>query len=131
MEKLDFLAPCGLNCALCAAYQREKKPCAGCNGGILNKSKSCLECKIKNCPELNNEIIYCFQCQFFPCLKVKNLDKRYKKYHASPINNLKIAQEIGVLEFIKGDLQNWKCKKCGQILCMHNNICPNCNFDFA
>ena len=28
----DLIAPCGMNCSLCRAYGRERKPCPGCRG---------------------------------------------------------------------------------------------------
>ena len=31
------IAPCGMNCALCSGFQREKKPCLGCNADDENK----------------------------------------------------------------------------------------------
>lgn len=32
----NLIAPCGMNCALCYAYQRHSKPCGGCREGGSN-----------------------------------------------------------------------------------------------
>ncbi len=128
METHELLAPCGLNCALCMSYQRTKKPCSGCRGGCENKTQSCLNCAIKNCAELiGGGFNYCIECPKFPCPKIKNLEKRYsKKYHTSPIGNLRKAKEIGAVAFIVGNLKDWTCPNCGQFLCVHKDVCEGC-----
>ncbi|MFZ3074083.1 MAG: hypothetical protein WA093_03070 [Minisyncoccales bacterium] len=44
--KSNLIAPCGMNCALCMAYLREKNHCPGCGGEAIG---ACQKCTIKNC----------------------------------------------------------------------------------
>jgi hypothetical protein len=89
---------------------------------------SCVACTIKNCPELvRSGITYCFECDGFPCILLKRLDKRYRtKYAASPIANLRFIREHGVRRFIREEKAQWTCPSCGGLLCMHLPECPRC-----
>ena len=121
------LAPCGVICDICLAYQREKNKCVGClNTG--NKPYHCTVCSKKACPEKNgNEEMLCYECAKFPCKRIKDLDKRYVlKYSESPIQNLYKIKEIGLTQFIELEKEKWKCTKCGQLLCVHRETCLNC-----
>lgn len=85
-EKL--IAPCGMNCGLCIAYQFKendlnkrgfhKKYCPGC----IPRGENCTH--MKDACELlaKGSIRFCFECESFPCKRLKALDKRYRtKYH--------------------------------------------------
>jgi hypothetical protein len=45
----------------------------------------------KHCAKIrNNKIKFCFECEGFPCDRIKTLDKRYRtKYGMSMVENLK------------------------------------------
>jgi len=123
------IAPCGVICDICLGFQREKNKCAGCrNGG--NKPYHCIVCSIKLCPEKKgNENLLCFECEKFPCRRIKDLDKRYSvKYGESPVQNLIKIKETGLDSFIANQKEKWKCKKCGQFLCVHRDVCVNCGY---
>lgn len=126
----ELIAPCGMNCRLCYAYQREKKQCKGCRNeiDIKYKTKGCISCIIKNCPVLqNSKTNYCFQCEQFPCKILKQLDKRYRlKYHMSMIENLEVIKKDGIKSFLNDQEKKWICPECGSILCAHRNICQVC-----
>ena len=125
-----IIAPCGLNCSLCRAYLRDRKPCSGCRGGVAHKSKACLSCAIKNC----NELIagghpFCYSCDRFPCTALRHHDARYQTtYGLSVIANLERIQAIGVERFITEETLKWSCSECGSLLCMHEQQCPNCGY---
>jgi hypothetical protein len=123
------IAPCGMNCEICLAYLRTKNHCPGCRESDENKSKSCLNCKIKNCNELrNNNHEYCFSCKHYPCERIKHLDKRYKtKYGMSMTENLEAIKKNGIKEFIKTEKKRWACPKCKATICVHKDYCLNCN----
>jgi len=88
----DLVAPCGMNCRLCYAYQREKNHCEG-----------------------------------FPCLRMKQLDKRYRtKYHMSMIENLQMIEQNGMNAFLQQQGQRWTCPACGSIICVHKAACLDC-----
>lgn len=126
--KVDLIAPCGVNCGICLAYLREKKKCPGCRGSDENKSFSCINCRIKNCDELNkNNIKFCFECKKIPCTRLKNLDKRYRlKYNMSMIENLENIKKFGVRKFVNNEKIRWACPKCGETICVHRGCCYNC-----
>jgi hypothetical protein len=74
-----------------------------------------------------NNLEFCFECEKFPCERLKNLDKRYRlKYGMSEIDNLNKIKEIGLAEFMKIENSRWLCPKCGKQLCVHNKKCYFC-----
>lgn len=120
-----LVAPCGMNCRLCRAYNREKKACPGCNGEDRLKSKSCAACRIKNCR--TRKAAYCFTCGKYPCAALNRLDKRYRtKYRMSMIDNLEYIKKSGIRKFITNEETRWACPKCGELLCVHKEYCISC-----
>ena len=74
-----------------------------------------------------NKISFCFECNDFPCERLKKLDKRYKeKYKMSMIENLKYIEKFGIDKFLKNERKNWNCPKCGEIICVHTKKCYSC-----
>lgn len=126
--KSSLIAPCGMNCGLCLAYQRDKNKCAGCNSTSLDKPNQCINCSIKNCEHLiKSKSKYCFACKKFPCVRIKNLDKRYRtKYGMSMIENLNTIKEIGIRKFTRLEKEKWTCSKCKHIICVHRDVCMVC-----
>jgi len=129
VSRLTFgsIAPCGVICDLCLGYQRQKNRCVGCYN-IGNKPFHCTVCSIRKCAEKGeNEDLLCNECDKFPCRRIKDLDKRYtKKYGESPIQNLNGIKEIGLANFIAIEEVKWKCDVCGQMLCVHRELCLIC-----
>jgi hypothetical protein len=124
--KSELIAPCGMDCGICMAYLREKKKCPGCNGSNENKSSSCIRCKIKNCVNIR-KTKFCFDCDKFPCDKLKHLDKRYRtKYGMSMIENLENIKKLGIRKFVREEKTRWVCPQCGGIICVHRGYCSNC-----
>jgi len=100
MKKVMLIAPCGINCSLCVAFQRGKNKCLGCNARG-NLYKHCLVCKIENCEE-QTKSGFCYSCKMFPCKRLKQLEVRYKtKYGVSVIGNLQTIEMQGVNKFKK------------------------------
>lgn len=125
------IAPCGINCSLCQAYIRERRPCPGCRGGDSNKSNSCLTCSIMNCMKLaTGNYQFCFSCANFPCVELRKLDRRYRtRYGLSTIANLRRIQDVGVRRFADEEDVKWTCPECGSRLCMHKPQCANCGYE--
>ena len=120
-----LIAPCGMNCGVCMAYLRVKNRCTGCRGLIEDKSKSRLNCKIKNCAKLNSE--FCYTCSEFPCKLITHIDKRYRtKYYMSMIENLQNIQRIGLDRFVLNETSRWTCRNCGGTICVHKGCCSSC-----
>ena len=118
-----LIAPCGMNCRLCIAYKRDKKPCPGCRGDDSLKTKVRIMCRIKNCGKMvNAKVKYCLYCDSFPCSRLDHLDKRYRtKYGMSMIGNLENIRKFGIRHFIRNEKERWSCPECGEILCVHKS----------
>ena len=127
MRQELFIAPCGMNCLLCLAYQREKNHCPGCNSPEGNLTKGRAACRIKLCPERLLGKRFCFDCQKFPCPRLKHLDKRYRtKYGMSMLENLQAIEKAGIKAFLRTEKEKWSCLKCGSLLCVHREVCQSC-----
>jgi hypothetical protein len=126
--KSSLIAPCGMNCGICRAYLREKNKCPGCRGSDENKLSSRVNCKIKNCNELNkNNLKFCYKCERFPCERINHLDKRYRtKYNMSMIENLKNIEKNGIRKFVSNEKIRWTCSECGCTICVHDGYCSGC-----
>ena len=121
----ELIAPCGMNCALCIGYQREKNSCKGCNIVDPNKPGYCRTCSVVTCEKREGEL--CFDCKDLPCRRIKQLDKRYRaKYHMSMMENLEFIKEKGMEVFIENERKRWTCTECGGLLSVHRNECQFC-----
>jgi len=94
----SHLAPCGINCGTCRAYQRNRNSCPGCRIGSEEKIPHCSKCSIRNCESLEKLTSgFCYECKNYPCQRLKNLDKRYRtKYRMSMLENLMFIKEKGL-----------------------------------
>ena len=93
----ELIAPCGMNCGICIGHLRDKKPCGACfKIDDVNKPKHCRSCSIANCEFLEKtKSGYCYECEKYPCRRLKNLDKRYRlKYGMSMIGNLNFINSL-------------------------------------
>ncbi|RKX80661.1 MAG: hypothetical protein DRP60_02665 [Spirochaetes bacterium] len=124
--KTIILAPCGVICELCIAYQRPKNKCVGClNDG--NKPRHCTICSIKHCPGKVDEQDLCITCHKFPCRRLKDLEKRYStRYGESPANNMQIVNKQGLDAFMEVVQHTWTCNQCGNLLSAHRDKCVIC-----
>lgn len=124
----ELIAPCGMNCAICMAYLREKNRCPGCREIDINKPDTRSKCKIKNCEYIAiKKNKFCIGCDKLPCQRMKNLDKRYRtKYDMSMLENLEYIKQNGIEKFVKKERERWRCPKCGGVICVHRKICYDC-----
>lgn len=132
----ELIAPCGMNCALCSAYLFKQKDlnkrgfhrtyCPGC----VPRGKNCLH-MADACELLGKGLVrFCFECEKYPCIRLKALDKRYRtKYHMSMIENLNLIKERGMEEFLDTEAEKWNCPTCGGTICCHNGLCLDCDFE--
>jgi len=120
----EMIALCGMNCGICKMHLREDKKCPGCNSGRKVNGR-CIKCGINLCKERQGK--FCFECDKFPCERLKRLDKRYQdKYGMSEIDNLNKIKEIGLNEFMKSENNRWVCPNCGGVICVHDGKCYGC-----
>ena len=124
-----LIAPCGMNCALCLAFQRPKRKCPGCWGEDTNKSTSCQSCIIRNCTTIqNNSSHFCYECEKMPCKRLKHLDTRYRtRYGMSMIANLTEIKDQGMDAFLVHQAEKYTCPTCQGLLCVHRSRCLTCN----
>ncbi len=127
--KSEMIAPCGMNCELCIAYLGKKndikkqgfnrKYCDGCRP----RGEHCLHMADK-CDLVGKGLIYfCYECDDYPCKRLKALDKRYRtKYHMSMIDNLNYIKEHGMDKFLESQSKQWACLKCGENICCQLRI---------
>lgn len=122
------IAPCGMNCGICLAYLRDKNICVGCWGEQKPKTTSRSNCVIKNCELLQQtDSKFCYECPKYPCLRLKQLDKRYRtKYHMSMLENLESIKNIGLERFLEAEHDRWLCNTCGGTICVHRGFCLKC-----
>jgi len=123
------IAICGMNCHLCMAYFSNKGtktgtnnlPCPGCRMDDEGKPRSCVGCSIKNCPKLlKNGWKFCYECDTFPCTRLKNLDKRYRtKYEMSMIENQEYIRDHGINKFVQRENKRWV--KGDKVYCVHHH----------
>ncbi len=126
--KLSLVAPCGMNCGICMAHLRVKNKCPGCRGIDLHKPVTRSQCKIKNCSTFKGrKSLFCFECERFPCDRLKHLDKRYRtKYRMSMIENLEHIKNFGLKKFVADEKSRWACSECGGTVCVHKGYCYSC-----
>ena len=70
---------------------------------------------------------FCYDCEKYPCRRLKQLDERYRrKYNMSMIENLESIRDIGLEQFAERENKRWTCPNCGAIRCVHSDFCLNC-----
>ena len=125
---ISLIAPCGMNCGTCIAYLRDKNKCPGCRVYSADKAISIQRCIIPKCVYLDKTVSkFCYECEKYPCKRVKQLDKRYRtKYNTSFIENLAMIKEKGIEKFIVFESKRRACHNCGSILSVHRDYCLTC-----
>ena len=128
LNKTAVIAPCGMNCGICLGYLREKRKCPSCHGEDTNKPAYCIKCIIKNCEMIQlSQSKFCFECEKYPCQRLKQLDKRYRtKYNMSMIENLEYIKKFGINKFIRNEKIRWTCSDCRGTICVHTGYCYSC-----
>jgi len=127
----SLIAPCGMNCGTCIAYLREKKKCPGCRVLSNDKAISVQRCIITKCTYLDKtKSKFCYECEKYPCNRMKQLDKRYRtKYGTSFIDNLLMIKEKGITGFLKFESRRRTCINCGSVLSVHRPYCLVCKIN--
>lgn len=121
-----LLAPCGINCAICQGYLREKNTCPGCRYNIPKESKKSqhrLSCVIKKCKHLaKTKSGFCYECEIYPCARMKRLIKRYKERYDYDIEKtFATIRKKGVSEILAQHKNKYSCP--GGTVCVHDGKC--------
>ena len=127
----SLIAPCGMNCGTCLAYLREKNKCPGCRILSDDKAISVKTCTVTKCIYLaKTKSKFCYECEKYPCKRIKQLDKRYRtKYGTSFIENLLMIKENGIDYFLDFESKRRTCTNCGSTLCVHRDFCLTCKIE--
>jgi hypothetical protein len=130
LNRFELIAPCGMNCGICLGHLRDKNQCPGCRKKDAYESSYGRKCIIRSCQILkeNNWKFCSDKCDKYPCLRLRNLDKRYRtKYNMSMIENLENIKENGIRKFVKSEKARWACPECGGTICVHRGHCLICS----
>jgi len=127
------IAPCGINCGTCKAYLRVKNKCSGCMTSSGPKVNHCGNCSIRHCELLEKTSSkFCYDCEIFPCRKIKHIDKRYRlRYKTGLMNNLLTIKTIGIDSYLKNEAGRWRCSACGSLLSVHSDSCAKCGKEYV
>lgn len=132
----ELIAPCGMNCNVCAAYLARKhdvdeegvrmRHCAGCRA----RKTPCAFLK-KRCDLLRKQKVrFCYECEEFPCDSLSAIDRRYREnFRMSEVENLHRIRDDGIESFLKAEEAKWRCPECGGTICCHNGICFDCSVE--
>ena len=132
----ELIAPCGMNCGICRAYLTYKydikskgivmTSCIGCRA----RGKNCAFIK-KRCPLImSGQAQYCYECDDFPCQRLRHLDERYRtRYRMSMVENLEYIKKHGMEKFLEREEAKWKCPQCGGVISCHNGVCFDCGVE--
>ena len=132
----ELVAPCGMNCGVCASYlalRHDLKSrglrlpyCEGCRP----RDKECAFLRKRCNLLLQNQVMFCYECESFPCERLRSIDEKYRKFfRMSMLDNLEFIRKHGVADFLKAQEEKWRCPECGGTICCHNGLCFNCNLD--
>lgn len=125
----SLIAPCGMNCGTCIAYLRDRNRCPGCRTYMADTTVAKQRCIIQKCIHLENTISkFCYDCEKFPCRRLKQLDLRYRtRYRTSFFENLAMIKEKGIESFLVFESKRRTCPDCGSVLSVHRDNCLICS----
>ena len=115
--KKNLIAPCGMNCALCKAFLRQRNSCPGCRNLEKNLPLSIARCRMRLCRKSAGD--FCCDCADFPCDRLLHLDLRYRtRYGMSEIENLAFIRDQGIGKFLEKERAKYVSAR--GILCVHD-----------
>ncbi len=126
----DALAPCGIFCNACPSFN---KTCLGCpSENTHQKRTSKWGCQIRNCCYTDKNLMFCGQCNQFPCDTItKKLinshpgEPAFKYRHEIP-DNVQQLRELGLKLYLKSQNQRWACPSCSGIIQFYHYTCNRC-----
>jgi hypothetical protein len=124
--KKEMMAVCGINCLACSAYLNDTRKCPGCRAEAdKHFRKSCINCLMKQCA-YDKGLHWCFECVQFPCLKIKNINKRYTSKYEIDLIQKGLDMKEDMNEFLAKQKELFTCSNCGGVIDLHNNMCSEC-----
>ena len=95
-EYYGLIPACGAFCGGCPTYLKERNPCPG-----AEKSDRCKSCKSYYLCCTAKGHRFCFECEDFPCRRLRSFARRWRKYGQNFIENQKELKAIGEEAFLK------------------------------
>ncbi len=129
----ELIAPCGMNCALCCRYlafknNLKRSQCPGCRPRNIKCSYLYVKCSGINHDVLTGKAMFCTECDLYPCKPLSRMNERYQaNYRMSMIHNLERIKKAGIDTFIYDQYDDYHCKKCGELISVHNGKCFTCD----
>ncbi|MBK6962482.1 MAG: DUF3795 domain-containing protein [Bacteroidales bacterium] len=139
----DLVSACGLYCGACGIYLATQENdsekilqyavvlnqtfdetlCDGC--GAMRKSIHCLKmCTIIDC-KLKMDVIYCFECNEFPCQAL--IEFKLKMPHRIEIiDSLYRMQETGIENWLIEMKDYFSCPQCKTVNSAYHPACRKC-----
>jgi hypothetical protein len=134
----ELFGPCGFFCGFCTSYLSNKYQIPKRRGiisycdGCRPRDKQCSFIKKRCDLLLTHQIEYCIECRDFSCEILDKLERTYTTKFKYAYSIKQAQQEIieQGAEFVVSRLRrDHGCPKCGEILCIHNGLCYNCDRD--
>lgn len=100
-EYKGFIPPCGIYCGQCPNYLREKNRCQGAEEHC--KKRMCKTIYIC-CKEKRNHN-FCYECNIFPCNRIKKFSQSWTKLGQDLIVNQQQLKELGEAKWLEKWIQ--------------------------
>jgi hypothetical protein len=121
------IAYCGVNCLACSAHLGGKHPCPGCRESVEQITrKSCRDCQIKSCATGRGHD-GCWQCDDFPCARIKRLDQRYRRNYNLDLIQAGMDARHDMDSFLQAQQARFTCASCGGVIDQHHQHCSECD----
>lgn len=100
MDNINLTTPCGIFCPACPRFNKHNT-CRGCRLDSIHDSCEIYEC----CTKIGGKN-FCFECDLFPCERLKHFaeyfpGQSFAHYRHISIENLKLIKEIGVDKWVE------------------------------
>ncbi len=92
-----FVPPCGLFCGACPNFVREKNSCLGAE--VHCKKRKCKGIYVCCIEKRGHD--FCYECEIFPCSRLKRFAKTWEKYGQNVIENQRMIKAIGKQKWMK------------------------------
>ena len=145
-SRTRLLGICGVYCGACSTYRAYNDKdqalfqrnvdmgmppdqifCKGCGSDVLNEW--CANCEFRKCVK-ERGIVYCFECEDFPCKKLIDFSKT-RPHRTLGLRNLKQLKGTSIEEWLKQQEKRWTCSSCGKKLHWYSRKCPDCGAGFV
>ena len=126
----DVLAPCGVYCGACPAFQAT---CLGCVSDSRDQARSSKwSCKVRDCCLTVKKESFCGLCSDFPCELIKKKllashpgESRFRYRHEIP-RNFEKMKELGLEDYLEFQKKRWTCPFCEGTVRFYRYTCDLC-----